>query len=275
MIPFPIYLTSIQDNLQVGFNDFRREIALYAGWGADSSLWTNDQILELERDVQDAYRWVLYPQRLPDERVPHTWTFLEQSTTLSLTSSTWQYTLPVDFGSFVGQHMEFSADTGYAPMMRVDPGKILAARSQSTTSGKPTHFALRWTTQTAGSTQRQEVIIHPPADASYTVNYTYAVLVGKLSESNPYPVGGARIGQLMIEACKAVGEAKKNGQRGDQWNMFMASLQSAIALDKGTNTPTTLGMMRGGYGYALRRPMSSVSYYSGPDSSGNYTLVAD
>ena len=272
MIPFPIYLTSIQANLQVGFTDFKREVALFVNWGADSSLWTGDQDAELERDVQEAYRWCLYPQRLPDERTPHTWTFLEQTTTLDTTSGTYNYTQPVDFGSFIGQYMFYPAESGYGPLCRTDDGTILHKRSYAIATGRPTHFALRWLAQTSGSGQRQEVILWPTPDASYTLTYRYAVQTGPISESNPYPLGGPRMGQLMIEACKAVGEMKKNGTRGDQWNLFIAQMQSTISLDKATNTPTTVGMMRGAPSGRYLLDRGSSNYYFGPDSSGAYTL---
>ena len=273
MIPFPIYLTSIQDSLEVGFNDFRREIALYVGYGADSTQWTTDQTAELGRDVDEAERWVLYPDTIPGERVPHTWTFLEDTTTLTTASGTYQYTLPSNFGSFVDNQLYWPLNSGYAPVYRVSDTQILEKRQWADTTGKPLMFGLRWLPQTAGSRQRQELILWPTPDGTYTFTYKYAILRGKLSQANPFPPGGPRIGQLMIEACKAIGETKKNGSRGEQWALFISRLQSAIMLDKGTNTSRTLGVMRdpsgGSYGRDYQR---TPSYYFGPDESYGSSL---
>lgn len=273
MIPFPIYLTAIQDNLEAGFNDFRRETALYAGMGADSSLWTSDQIAELARDVDEAYRWVLYPEPMPGERVPHVWTFLESTTTLTTTSGTYNYTLPEDFGSFIDVQLYWPLNSGFAPVYRVSDTEILRKRQWTDQTGKPLQFGLRWMNQTAGSQQRQELIMWPTPDGAYVFTYKYAVLIGKLSESNPYPLGGPRIAQLLIEACKAIGETKKNGGRGDQWKLFISRLRSAIMLDKGTNTSRTVGVMRGVYDDEyMPQYQRSANYYFGPDIGGLYTL---
>ena len=107
-------------------------------------------------------------------------------------------------------------------------------------------------------------------DTAYNLGYEYAVLTNKLSKRNPYPLGGPRITQLMTEACKAVGEAKKNGKRGDQWNIFREQLTDAIAMDASTLTDRTVGVMRGQYNEydELGRVPYSVRSLSGSTYSG-------
>lgn len=272
MIPFPLYFNAVQSNLELGFSDFRKAVAVYAGFGADSDDWTADQTVELGEDVNEAYRWILNPETIPGERSPHQWSWREQWTTLITASGTYEYTLPADFGSFVGKNMFWGASTGYTHPMKVNDGDILDRRSSGTTSGRPTCFALHWAAQTAGSRQRQVIWLHPIPDGEYTLNYKYAVLTTGLSESNPYPLGGPRIGQLVLEFSKAIGEAKRNGGRGDQWAMAMARLRAEIAMDAETLTQDTLGPMRGA-------PMSrypiipgSTTYSFGPDASYGATL---
>jgi hypothetical protein len=270
-----LFNTSSQPpSLIAGFADFKGADALFAGWGTDATLWTTAQSLELDNDVNEAYRWVLYPQSIPGERIPHTWTFMEQPTTVLTQNGTYNYTLPSDFGSFVGQYMIWPLGDAYDPPHRTSDTDILMLRQHRSTSGRPQCFALRWLPQSPGLNQRQEVIFWPTPDAAYTFTYVYAILPGKLMATNPYPLGGPRISQLMIEACKAIGEVKKNGARGDQWNLFIASLQSAIQLDKGTNTTPTVGMMRGsgGDGRYLQQKRPTTSYYFGPSAAGLYTL---
>lgn len=112
----------------------------------------------------------------------------------------------------------------------------------------------------------------PTPDGVHTLTYKYAVLTDKLSQTNMYPLGGPRIGQLMIEACKAIGETKKNGARGEQWNLFASRLMSAIALDKGTNTSRTLGVMRGVGGGYIPDYQRTPSYHFGPNESYGSSL---
>lgn len=275
MIPLPLYIAHFQPNLLAGWTDYRLELAAWLGYGADSTQWTNDEISELNRHIQEAYRWILYPQTIPGERVPHTWSWLEQTTTLATTASDYDYTLPADFGSFVGQHLMWGSGVTYYHPHRTNDTEILFLRAHSEQSGRPQCFALRWAAQTAGSNQRQEMILYPTPDASYTLYYKYAVLTGPLSETNPYPLGGPRTSQLMMEAIRAIGETKKNGARGDQWTVFMEQMRSAIQLDKGTNTTPTLGVLAGssdGYGYRGLRTSGEASYYYGPSAAYGASL---
>ena len=274
MIPLPLYLSPWQPNLLVHYNDFKRAAGLACGWGADDDLWTAAQSSELDRDVQEAYRWILYPQTIPGERIPHTWSWMEQTTTIVTTSGTYNYTFPQDFGSFVGKFMLWPSGSGYDPPYRTNDTEILLLRQHRTTTGRPERFAIRWLAQTQGSNQRQEVIFWPTPDATYTITYRYSILIGPLSTANPYPLGGPRTAQVLLEACRAIGEYKKNGARTDSWGVFITALQSAIMLDKGTNTTPTVGVMRGAdYGYGrLQRRRTGPSYYAGPYADGSYVL---
>ena len=169
--------------------------------------------------------------------------------------------------------MYWGVGVTYQHPYRVSDSEILNLRAFNELTDRPQRFALRWAAQVAGANQRQEIIFWPTPSTTYTLTYKYSVLIGPLSTTNPYPLGGPRISQLMMEACKAIGELKKNGVRGDQWNVFVAALQAAVQLDKGTNTSPTMGMMRGSPDYSYERGTSgAAAYYFGPDSTGAYTL---
>jgi hypothetical protein len=267
-------------SLIAGYDDFRLLMSEFLGYGDDSSLWTTSQDAELTRRVEEAYRYCLYPSTIPGERIPHVWNFLEQITTLTTVSDDYDYTLPADFGSMFGD-FTFALGTGYGPVKRTSEQTIRTSRQYRDRTGRPEHFALRWRTQTSGMNQQQEVLFWPTPDGTYTLTYQYAILPGLLSKKNPYPLGGPRMSQLMIEACKAVGETVKNGQRGDQWNIFREELMATIQMDKGTNSDPTVGFMRDANIGPVRRPViSSVSYYYGPWVGpnnlvdGSYTLEA-
>lgn len=280
MIPILFNLPTQPSSLMTGYSDYRFEIAETLGYGPTEEYWTTDQIASIERSIQKAYRWCLYPQTIPGERVPHVWTFMEQTTTLATTASDYDYTLPADFGSFVGNYFKWGSGSGYDPPFRVSDTDILIQRSQSTLTGRPQKFALRWRAQSAGATQLQEVIFWPTPDAAYTLTYTYAILPGKLERVNPYPLGGPRIAELLLQACRALGELSKTGQRGDQWAVFMTALQSAIQMDKGTNTTPTVGVFGPNASVSYRGTDGETTYYYGPyqnspeNGSALYSLTA-
>lgn len=230
-----------------GFTEFELEAAAFLGMGQDRTLWATEDEAELDRAIQEAYRSILYPSRLPGGGIPHVWSWLRQVTTLATVSGTDEYTLPADFGSMHSRYLTYSANTYWLPIERTSAHDLRERKQWSSQTSRPWLFALRWEAQTAGLNQRQRIIFYPTPDDAYTLSYEYAILIGKLSKINPFPLGGPRISQLMIEACKAIGEAKKNGARGDQWNIFKESLADAIALDASTLTERTVGKMASQY----------------------------
>lgn len=179
--------------------------------------------------------------------------------------------MPADFGSLCGNYLRWGSGVTYDFPYFVNNTDFDVLRAFSSRSGRPECFTRRWAAQVAGSNQRQEILLYPTPDDTYTLYYTYAVLTGPLSQTNPYPLGGPRTSQLMMEAVRAIGENKKNGARGDQWATFISQMQSAIQLDKGTNTTRSLGLMSGDSSRMRIGPRTSgeASYYFGPyvDSS--------
>lgn len=265
MLTILFNLNTQPPSLLAGYPDFLLAVAEYVGYGTDLALWTAQQQAELDRDVQDTYRMILHPARPSGTGLAHKWSFLLQLATLTTTNGTSTYTLPADFASIHGQVLTYPADFGFVTIKPTTALDIRERLQYSSQSGKPYFYATRWAAQVSGYNQRQEIVLYPTPDAAYVLTYQYAKVVEKLSMANPYPLGGMPMSQLMLEGCKAVGEAKKNGSRGDQWNIFERLLMDAIATDASTLTERTVGGMADPRG--VRFPMSirstSGSTYSG------------
>lgn len=278
MIPLQLYIATFASNLEEGYNYFLSIMGESIGYGSSESDWTSDQKTELGRRVQDAYRHVNYPDVLPGDTVPHVWSHNELITTLNTASGDFDYTLPSSVGSVLGQ-FTYDADVSFSPIHKMSEQQLRNLRSGSTVTGHPTYYAIRWKHQSTAATQRLEVLFYPEPDAVYELTYRYALLVPPISKSNPFPVGGPRQTQLMIEACKATGQSVRDGQRGDQWAIFQEELASAIQLDKRTNFDPTVGRMSGpssglhGSAYPVR---NEASYYFGPGGvTSDGTVVPD
>lgn len=267
MIPLVLYLsTPPTPGLLLSYTDFRLELAERLGYGADSDWWETSfpgSTAELHRLVNQAYRWCLYPHTLPDERVTHVWTFLQRDGSLTFAADDYQYDTPTDFASFVGEEMWWSSPSASSQRMRrVDVDTIRRKRQyfQSSTA-YPQLFAIDWNYPSVGQAQTAKIIVHPTPSAASTVNYRYAFNPDALSTTNPYPLGGQRMSQLVLEASAALGEFKKNGSRGDSWGVFREQLDSTIRMDKHTQTTTTVGMMRGSDRLRFADPYLGESQY--------------
>jgi len=230
----------------VGYPDFRLELAFAMGWGVDTSQWATAEFAELYRRINEANRWVQLPGLIPGEVVSHVWSHMRVLTTLATVAAQQAYDLPSDFGSMHGR-LTFSAATSYPPILFTGAAQIEEWNAYgSTLKGRPTHYATRWQRQTAGLNQRQQLIFWPTPDAAYTIQYRYDINPPAVSESNPYVLGGVRMAQLMLDACRAIGESVRHKARGAAWAAFMERLQAAIQLDKRTLTPPTVGVVRSG-----------------------------
>jgi hypothetical protein len=257
-------------SLLAGFTEFELEVSSFLGYGPDRSLWTAEELAEIDRSIQEAYRYILYPSRLPGGGVPHVWSWLRQLGSVTTESGTDTYTLDADFGSIHSRHLTYAANTYWAHVERTSAQDLRDRKQWSSQTARPYLFAIEWAPQTPGLNQRQRMILEPTPDDAYTLSFEYAILIGKLSKINPFPLGGPRISQLMIEACKAIGEAKKNGVRGDQWNIFKEELGDAIALDSSTLTERTVGRLRSQYDEddPSGRPSYGVRSLAGSTYSG-------
>jgi hypothetical protein len=234
-------------DIVAGYNSFRDELARSLGYGVDADYWTAEQIAELDVAVNEAYRYILYPSKMPGGGPTHIWSWQRRVTTIATVASTSTYTLPADFDSMTSDEMTFSASTGRIPVRRTSAVEIRKRQQWTDYEGYPYWFAVQWAAQSGSYLQRQQIVFYPTPDSAYPISYEYAAVAPKLTVANPYPWGGPRISQLMIEATKAVGEAKKNGQRGDQWNIFREELFTAIEMDSATLTETTVGRLEGQY----------------------------
>lgn len=233
MIAILFNLAEQPPSLIAGYEDFVRECAIAANYGSDESQYTTEEIRWLDESVQEAYRYI---QRAS------LWSWKRSTTTLTTVASDNDYTLPADVGSVQGD-ITYAANEGFTHIKRTSPLDIRKRLQQSSQTAQPWLYTVRWRAQTSGSNQRQEMLLYPTPDDAYVLTYEYAVIIGKLSATNPYPLGGPAISQLMIEMCRAVGEAKKNGGRGPQWDLADMAMAVAIGEDNSTLTERTVGMM--------------------------------
>src|SRR3990172_1849830 len=139
--------TSQPPGLTAGYSDFRLEMAAYIGYGTDSTLWTADESAELNRGVQETYRYI---QRAA------LWSWKRRESTLTTVAGTAAYTLPTDFGSIQGD-ITYASDEGFTHIKPTSMLDIRKRMQQSSSSAQPWLYATRWAAQTTGLVQRQQL----------------------------------------------------------------------------------------------------------------------
>jgi len=220
--------------LSLGHPDIGRQVARYLGF--DPTNWASNAVHSSIVDdiIQSGLRQFYRPPPLPGEKRAHNWWFLQPKTTLATVANDYDYDLPDDFAYIVTDFTYSTSYVGNGLIRKVGEQHIRKLREGNTLVGKPQYFAIRPKT-TAGTTgQRFEVLFYPAPDAVYTLEYRYAILLGKITAAAPYPYGGEMHGETILQSCLAIAEERQNdGVSGDMHRKkFFERLAASIALDQ-------------------------------------------
>ena len=241
-----------ESGLTLGFPDFKQAVGRALDYGSTIADWSAAQVTEIERIVQSGVRRVHYPPLIPGV-LPHEWSWLRPSTTLTLVVDQWNYTsgtglateLPDAFGKITGG-FHFALDIHRPPVIEVPLGTILDMRSSFDKSGHPDYFAFRYKSSTGTGGQRHEALFYPTPDVAYVLSYEYEAYGYVLSDTYPYPLGGSQLSELFKESCLAVVELEVLDEgNGIHSKQYQALLVDAILRDK-RRKGKNYGQMGGG-----------------------------
>jgi len=220
-----------ESGLSLGWADFKQEVGYYCGFGHTSSNWSTDQESLVEAYVHRGIRRFYSPPAI-NGRV-HVWSFLQPTATLTTVADTATYDLPDLFGGLVGDKFTFDPTEGFSAISLVGEGVIRQKQQVTEHTGYPMFAALKLDTDFDGSSgQRFQVVFFPTPDDAYTLTYRYMALQNKLSDSYPYPLGGAHHGEAIMASCLAAAEQGETSQRGVHYQDFMELTQASVELDR-------------------------------------------
>lgn len=175
------------------------------------------------------------------------------------------YDLPDDFGSLDGP---FTYAPGVSqehhPIELVNEAEIRRMRQQGsavTPSDRPRYAAYRPKPFSGSVGQRWEVIFYPNPNAQYTLQYRYEAIPGVLSETNPYPMGGPKHAETIIESCLAQAEQRMNDVQGVHSALFMQHLAASIDLDRAVSPVLVLGDTGTTNGTSFSELRKELAYY--------------
>ncbi len=216
--------------LSLMYSDLLAEVGGFLGYGRDSDSWSDAETNEIDRYIQAGIRQFYYPPAVDGVDVNHQWSFLNPSTTLETVGKTATVDLPDDLGRVLDSFY-YDESVYQSPIPVISEAQLLALRSRSTDTGTPQYAAVRYKSSDGSDGQRMEVIFWPTPDTAYTLTYKYEAFNGKLSEDNPYPLGGMRYAELITESCLAIAEQRANDEKGLHWEQFTRLLAAGVAMD--------------------------------------------
>lgn len=221
-----------ESELSVSYADLVAEVAAFLGYGSDPA---GDALAECDRHVQAGYRRFLYPPAVEGVQAGYSWSFLSPVTTIATVASDQAQDLPADLARVIGSFYYGTQDQLRPAVMQIGEGRYQALVGRAAAESSPQFACVRHKANTAPATgQRLEVAWWPTPDAAYTLTYKYEAYTGKLSAQNPYPLGGMKHAELLVESCLAVAEVRSNDEvRGIHSDEFERMLRAAVEQDRG------------------------------------------
>lgn len=265
------------EDLNIDVHYLRRQVGSYLGYGHNPAVWGDEKFQTVEEIIDSGLRQYYFPPSMPTDRVygkleAHSWSFMRPTGAMTTEDGQAVYSLPADFDFLIGD-ITYSDTDGeyYAPLKLTSDARIRALEQTTTTTAQPQLAAVRPVVDAGTAPQRQELVLHPTPNAAYNLSFQYQAFPRKLSDENPYPLGGRGHASGIMASVLAVAELRKMGQEGPMMKNFINQVSSNIARDWDRG-PDFLGYNgSGGMGASARgdlRRMNGI-FYSGITYNGS------
>lgn len=233
-----------ESTLSISYTDLQAEVGDFLHKGQDPSAWSADETKRIDRIIQAGVRQFYYPPAMEGVELGYQWSFMRPTTTLATVDGTRAYDLPDNFSALVGE-LHYETDVFYTAVTHVSQAKMQELIEYSDDEDKPRHYTTRYKTSTGATGQRHEIVFWPTPDAAYTLTYRYEAYAGKIdAQTYPYPLGGMKYGECIIESCLSIAERRGNDEAGIHEQQFQRLLMAAVQLDR-RNSASRYGMMGG------------------------------
>lgn len=218
--------------LSLKYSDLMAEVGRFLGYSGDAATWPSDKQAEIDRYVQSGVRQFYYPPAIEGIETGYEWSFLNPTTTISTAIGDQAQDLPDDHGRILG-NIHFASSVCTTPIVMVSEHQMLVLGQRDADRGRPSYATVRYKDgTTADEGQRLEIVWWRIPDAVYALTYRYEAYAGKLSSLRPYPLGGMKHSETIMESCLAVAEQRANDEKGLHWGQFVSLLATSIALDR-------------------------------------------
>ena len=215
------------DSLAVSYRDLCDTVARFLGY--DPANLTDLQTSEVDQHVQAGVRNFYYPPKsqIVDERFE--WSFLRQRGSIVTTPGVSRYALPNGFGRMLG-NLSYPVEMHVCDIPLVPYGDIGRVKGWRDI-GLPRFAAVLSRNAFGTKGQLKELHLAPTPDVAVEISFLCDADTGRLSDENPYPLGGHIYSELVTESCLAVAEQRSNDEVGIHTQNFNALLASMVAKD--------------------------------------------
>jgi len=248
-----------ESTLSISYTDLQKEVGHFLGYKGESATWGADKVAEVDRYIQSGVRRFYYPPAMEGVEAGYEWSFMRPTATIETVAAGEAQDLPDDFGRIIGD-LFCTPDVSRNSIVVVGEGRMLSLWQRGDPAGLPRYAAVRHKESDGATGQRLQVMWWPVPSDAFTITYRYESYAGKLTTAKPYPLGGMRHSELILESCLAVAEQRANDELGLHGERFGALLAAGIAQDR-RNGPRHYGHLGKGTVPALSSDRFGVSTY--------------
>lgn len=195
--------------------------------------YSSDQTSDIENAITDGLR---------DVYAAHLWSFFRPVKTITTTDGTATYSLPTGYES-IESEMHYAPGEGdfYPPLQQRSDSRIREYQQGNDETGRPYYFSIRTVDFESTVGSLRQLVLYPTPDDAYVLHAKMKLRPVAIDSTNPYPVGGESLSQLILEACLASAERLYDDRPGIHTSHFQELLPLAIAADRLITSPMSLG----------------------------------
>lgn len=232
---------SDKGDLSIDYFYILRQVGMLKGYGWNFHSWSYEQRRDVDEIIESGLRKYYYPDPIDAMERGHQWSFLAPTGSIATSDGQRVYSLPPDFERFLGPLTFYGEDNNYYPPIDVtSDARLRALEHAADYTGPPQYAAVRPTPSNGKTPQLQELILHPTPDSTYNLSFRYYALQRKLSETNPFPLGGALHAEGILESCLATVELSRGEKNGAHFQAYQRRLVTNILADS-RRAPQILG----------------------------------
>lgn len=197
-------IPSIVPPLRVTYDEIRRHVGRFLGFGSIPDAFEASQSLAVEDTIRQGLRDVYFPSI---NGAPYEWSFLKRYTELQFSGGN-TFALPTSFVRLASQVTV--PGLGY-PLRQVSESALRSMAIDSTESGAPVYYALSAdgdALQLGVTLYQMRLFPVPPADSGHAEFWYHTSPEIDLDEGGP--LGGIDLAATIIECCLARAELAQN-----------------------------------------------------------------
>jgi hypothetical protein len=226
------------DSLHVDYHYIRRRIGRYLEYGYNHATWDDNKRETVQEVIDEGVRQYYFPPPLPYDlsagpQQVHVWSFMRPIHRFVTVAGQKRYQMPPDFDRPLSDITYVDEEQGgRMPIKWTSPARLLKMEYRDDWLSHP-HFAAIEPAEATGMAPHEQVIaLAPVPDAEYPLAFQYNAIAKRLTEDNPYPLGGQVHGEGILASCLAVAEILRVGGEGALARKFREVLTGNILRDQ-------------------------------------------